>query len=67
MWPPVWSDAGGRVGRAARQSCGAGLQYHDPAYPTDREKVGVTCMWYTNYTHILGQPTLEPELRTFPK
>jgi len=24
-------------------------------------------MWYSNYTHIVGEPTLAPEMRTFPK
>ena len=27
---------------------------------------GANCLWYTNYTHIVGEPTLAPEMRTFP-
>jgi len=63
VWPPVWWDRGGRVGLTSGQHCSAGSEYTfgDPA------KAGANCMWYTNYTFIPGEATLDPELKTFPK
>ena len=39
----------------------------DYTFADDPNKIGLSCMWYTNYTHIPSEPTLTPELRTFPK
>merc|ERR1712215_34270 len=63
VWPPVWWDAGGQVGLTAGQHCSAGAQY---SFEGDPAKLGVNCMWYTNYTHIPGEKTLDSALRTFP-
>merc|ERR1711971_1267354 len=64
VWPPVWWDVGGQVGLTPGASCYAGYDY---TFLDDPGKTGANCMWYTNYTHIVGEPTLAPEMRTFPK
>ena len=64
VWPPVWWDRGGQVGLSQGASCQAGAQY---AFHNDSAKSGANCFWHTNYTHIVGQRTLEPGLRTYPR
>jgi len=61
VWPPVWWDIGGEIGLTPGQHCYSGSEYSFG----DAAKSGVNCMWYTNYTHIPGEPTLDPTLRTF--
>merc|ERR1711872_284396 len=53
VWPNTWFDQGGWVGLTPGGQCrAAGL--------------GVaSCMWFTNFTFIPGQPTLPDEMRTF--
>jgi len=63
VWPPVWWDVGGQVGLSPGASCYAGYEY---TFLDDPGKSGANCLWYTNYTHIVGEPTLPPEMRTFP-
>jgi len=63
VWPPVWWDIGGQVGLTPGASCFAGHEY---TFLDDPAKSGANCLWYTNYTHIVGEPTLAPEMRTFP-
>jgi len=62
VWPPVWWDRGGFTGLKEGQHCSAGkdLTFGDAL------RTGVNCMWYTNYTHIPEEATLDPEYRTFP-
>ena len=62
--PAAWWDRGGQIGLKPGQSCSAGMEY---TFADDPEKIGLSCMWYTNFTHIPSEPTLTPELRTFPK
>ena len=62
--PAAWWDSGGQVGLKPGQSCAAGMEY---VFKDDPEKKGLSCMWFTNDTHIPSKPTLSPELRTFPK
>jgi len=63
VWPPVWWDVRGEVGLGEGQHCSAGHQY---IFYDDPGKAGVNCMWYTNFTHIVGESTLDPSLWTFP-
>merc|ERR550519_1205976 len=63
VWPPVWWDRGGNIGLKKGQHCVAGYQY---IFYDDPAKAGVNCMWYTNFTHIVGPPTLDKSLWTFP-
>merc|ERR1712018_297073 len=62
VWPPVWQDIGGQLGRTPYSNMFIGGEYF---FDNDIEKSGVVTMWYTNYTFIEGEPTLEPYLRTF--
>jgi len=62
VWPPVWQDAGGKIGTTPQQSCYAGLNY---VFDDDKMKTGQVCMWYTNYTMKEGETTLDDSLRTF--
>ena len=62
--PAAWWDSGGQVGLKPGQSCAAGMEY---TFKDDPEKKGLSCMWFTNDTHIPSKPTLSPEMRTFPK
>merc|ERR1719348_343382 len=65
VWAPVWWDRAGHVGLKSGQHCTAGAEYNFGE--GDPFKTGVNCMWYTNYTFIPGEATLEPGLKTFPK
>jgi len=64
VWPPVWWDVRGEIGLKGGHSCIAGYQYN---FLGDPFKRGANCMWFTNDTQIVGAPTLDPALWTFPK
>jgi len=63
VWPYVWQDAGGSVGLSSygHMTIGGQILFED-----DMEKYGLVSMWYTNYTFIVGEPTLEEYMKTFP-
>merc|ERR1711962_1531919 len=63
VWPPVWWDVRGEIGLKGAHSCQAGWQY---TFQGDPHKRGTNCHWFTNDTEIVGEPTLEPALWTFP-
>merc|ERR1712098_812361 len=64
VWPPVWWDQGGAIGLTSGEHCTAGWQYHF-GDGKDPFKVGVNCMWFTNWTFIPGEATLDQKFRTF--
>ena len=67
VWPPVWQDAGGKWGLTPLGNFFIGrdivFEYEGQL---DFEKTGVISMWYTNYTLITIEPTIEDYMRTFP-
>merc|ERR1711872_1099680 len=62
VWPPIWQDAGGKIGVTPAQSCSAGAQY---IFDGDQMKSGATCLWYSNYTMKQGETTIDESMRTF--
>ena len=67
VWPPVWQDAGGKWGLTPMGQfvIGGDIFFEYEGQP-DFEKSGVVTMWYTNYTLITIEPTIEDHMRTFP-
>ena len=67
VWPPVWQDAGGKWGLTPLGNffIGRDIVFEYEGQP-DFEKTGVISMWYTNYTLITIEPTIEDYMRTFP-
>ena len=67
VWPPVWQDAGGKWGLTPMGQfvIGGDIFFEYEGQP-DFEKSGVVTLWYTNYTHITIEPTIEDHMRTFP-
>jgi len=63
VWPPVWWDARGETGLKENTSCNAGSQY---TFRGDPHKTGANCFWFNNDTEIVGAPTLDRALWTFP-
>lgn len=59
--PPTWFDAGGEIGMKPGQQCHAGHDLHGHGVLH-----GSACMWYSNYTFIPGEQTLDPTLWTYP-
>jgi len=53
MLPTTWLDAGGHIAMNIQKMCGDG--------------VFSPCLWFTNYTFISGEPTLDPSLWTYSK
>ena len=64
VWPPVWQDAGGKIGLSPVGSALIGLQY---VFEDDPEKSGSVSMWYTNYTFITGIITFTFTPKKFKK
>ena len=52
VWPPVWQDAGGKIGLTELGHLFIGSEYF---FENDPEKSGIVSLWYTNYTFIVGK------------
>jgi len=59
--PTTWFDAGGKYGMKSGAQCHPGHDLHGPGIV-----YGNQCMWFSNYTFIPGEPTLDPALWTYP-
>jgi len=62
--PYSWVDTGGNVGMEPYSSCLAGREI-DVGIPNYGQ--GVACFWFTNYTFIPGEKTLDPSMSTWPQ
>lgn len=66
QYPPAWFDPHGQFGMQAGAQCRPGCNGTAPgqAEPGTR---GCACEWYTNWTHIPGEPTIPDRspLRTY--
>ena len=61
--PPIWMDAGGRVGMKPYQACTSGGEI-----PVIGEAgVWNSCQWFHNETLIPGEPTLDPSMISIPQ
>ena len=52
LLPTTWFDAGGKIGMRNQLHCGG---------------VFTACMWFTNFSFITGEPTLDQSLWTYSK
>jgi len=58
--PFSWIDTAGNVGMESYKSCEAGATIIDGGF-------AVACMWFSNYTFIPGEKTLDPSMSSFPQ
>eukprot|EP00088_Acartia_fossae_P050779 TRINITY_DN5695_c0_g1_i1.p1 TRINITY_DN5695_c0_g1~~TRINITY_DN5695_c0_g1_i1.p1 ORF type:complete len:329 (-),score=66.56 TRINITY_DN5695_c0_g1_i1:99-1085(-) len=58
VWPYTWLDAHGVNGLAAGRECASMAMVNEGRYAP-------SCMWFTNYTFIPGEPTLDPSMKTY--
>jgi len=63
VMPHTWMDVGGKIGAGGglEGSCTAG--WNLPGLGQIFR--GSSCYWFTNYTFIPGEPTLEPDMYTY--
>jgi len=61
VYPPVWQDAGGKIGLSSYGHMFIGNYIK---FDNDTEKIGTLSLWYTNYTHV-EEKTLPDYMRTF--
>jgi len=52
MLPTTWMDRGGKIGLRNKMNCGGAFS---------------SCLWFTNFTFIPGEPTLDQSFWTYPK